>query len=1083
MAPALDGLREEIVRLNARLDRLTAEPVERRPSQRDVDTLRSEVSAMARSLADLAPRNAGVALEGAVGDLGQRLNAARRAGAGDDILAPIENMLRQVMDALRKHDPEAAAHGLERELRALAGKIEALTRAVVNPAALDDIRRQTEEVRAMLSAAASKSVPTDRLERQIGQLADRIERLGTSAAPRAETAEVVEMLAQTRATIERAASPAMLQSIERRLEQLAQKMDAALQREPAPAPSIDRQPLEDLALRLDSVKASLEQQAQFAPRAARLEAALTGLTAKIDNPANDAGEQVALHSALRALTDKLEGAIQTNGRSAAIDASVIADLAQRIDGARATVERQGDVRPDIARLESALREISQKLDRSPAPPPTPPDNRGIIDAVQNLAERIDRRPAVTVDTTPIEALIRNFNPPPPPAVDMTPIETMLREFSERFAPVANEAMNVRAMQDLLNRVDARLQTVDTQPIERALGQVLQKLEFAEPAALDDRQIEDAAEIIARRLEHRAGPAIDTDALVNQISEIHARLDNLGAGAPAQGALERTVAELVNELEAIRGLVQTSAAGPDTHPLLEDLAELKAEQSNSERRMAARLASVQDILETLAERLKRIEEGDEPEFAAAPPSAPASAPMAAAMPSPREPAAAEAAPVIVAPRAPSQPPAAARPIDDLSLLLEPGSGLPRAKPATASAAPAQGGVSAIHAHIAAARRAAMAEMAAKRDQTAEASEGVASKFGISLDSLKRAQALVAGRRVPFLIGAVILAFAATVAIVELRSGRSAPVQKSEAPPIVQPANPVAQAEPPVAPSVDYSTTGAIDSSGATKAAAPRASAPPLDIGAAPAHPAPADLVAGLPADLGARLREAAAAGDPTAETEIGLRYLDGRTLARDPKIAARWLETAATQGLPIAQYRIAALYEKGTGVARDTQLARAWYAKAAAAGNARAMHNLAVLNAEDAGAGKPDYAAAADGFKRAAALGVRDSQFNLGILYGRGLGVAQDLSQSWMWFSVAAQQGDADAAKKRDEVAAKMDPKALAAAQKALAQFKPATPSPAANELAAPAGGWDGGSNGGSPQAAQPSQPSPSPAAPAKATGA
>ena len=85
-----------------------------------------------------------------------------------------------------------------------------------------------------------------------------------------------------------------------------------------------------------------------------------------------------------------------------------------------------------------------------------------------------------------------------------------------------------------------------------------------------------------------------------------------------------------------------------------------------------------------------------------------------------------------------------------------------------------------------------------------------------------------------------------------------------------------------------------------------------------------------------------------------------------------------------------------------------------------MHNLAVMNAEGAGGGKPDYAEAAQWFRKAGQLGIRDSQFNLGILYARGLGVPQDLVQSWLWFSLAAQQGDADAAKKRDEVAAKMD---------------------------------------------------------------
>jgi localization factor PodJL len=87
-------------------------------------------------------------------------------------------------------------------------------------------------------------------------------------------------------------------------------------------------------------------------------------------------------------------------------------------------------------------------------------------------------------------------------------------------------------------------------------------------------------------------------------------------------------------------------------------------------------------------------------------------------------------------------------------------------------------------------------------------------------------------------------------------------------------------------------------------------------------------------VAAALREAANAGDPGAETELGIRYLEGRTLPRDPKMAARWFEQAAVQGLPIAQYRLAALYEKGTGVTRDVPLARAWYLKAANAGNAR-----------------------------------------------------------------------------------------------------------------------------------------------------
>ncbi len=105
--------------------------------------------------------------------------------------------------------------------------------------------------------------------------------------------------------------------------------------------------------------------------------------------------------------------------------------------------------------------------------------------------------------------------------------------------------------------------------------------------------------------------------------------------------------------------------------------------------------------------------------------------------------------------------------------------------------------------------------------------------------------------------------------------------------------------------------------------------------------------------------------------------------------------------------------------------------------------------------QPDYTEATKWFRKAAELGVRDSQFNLAILYARGLGVDQDFRQSWLWFTLAAAQGDADAGKKRDEVAAKMDPAALAAATEELIKFKVAQPDPVANEVATPPGGWDG----------------------------
>ena len=58
-----------------------------------------------------------------------------------------------------------------------------------------------------------------------------------------------------------------------------------------------------------------------------------------------------------------------------------------------------------------------------------------------------------------------------------------------------------------------------------------------------------------------------------------------------------------------------------------------------------------------------------------------------------------------------------------------------------------------------------------------------------------------------------------------------------------------------------------------------------------------------------------------------------------------------------------------------------------------MHNLAVLYAGTQ-SGTPDYINAAQWFTRAANHGLKDSQFNLGILHANGLGVARSLISSY-----------------------------------------------------------------------------------------
>jgi localization factor PodJL len=964
----VESLREEIAALTARLEKMRREQAEQSaPAANDVQAVRGELAAMSRSLANLAPRNAVVALEGAMRDLSERVAALGDGGARDALTA----LIVEAREALRAHDPHAAVAGLERELRTLGAKVDAIAQGVVDPAAFQRIRAQTEEVRNLLAAAAARPVPVERLERQIGELADRVDRLAASPAPQAESARLGALIADARAQIERSIPAAALTAIERRLEDLAQRMDAALRRPPQPSP-IDPRVFEDLTRRIDSLRSAVERQ----PDPAKLEAVLRDIAQRLDRPA-------AVSGSLEPLT------------------GMVRDLGARLD------QRVGPPL-DITPLEQALRALGDR--------------------------------PIEIDTAPIEAMMRDLGAKlvPAAAPDMRPFEVMLREISQKLdrgaadAPTGDLAAMIR---ELGQHIDERVgEPLNTRSLEEALMALRDRLESGPAEQLNLKFIEEVADLLAERLGRRGSAGIDAEALAGQIAAIHDRLDALqGAGSGA--ALEQRIADLLDELDATRRAMLAPQA-PVAGGLADGFAELRAEQEDSDKRTQSRLSNVQEILERLVSRLGRLEddiarvdEARAPAPAAALPS-PGAPPRFADEPFRAVGAASRDLPERSPPLAPP------RPLDGAHFLLEPGSTLPRPRATESNdLAPPK---SAINAHIAAARRAAQAALAeeAVKPAAPEEEEGESRIAAIG----GQAMAFVASRRRPLLLGLALVAAVAMLAMIELRGGHVPLLQTSElSPPAANVAAPLAAAPTPKGSSADLDTTP----TGAIPAPTSAAKTPP------------ADLAAAIPADLPQALHDGAAAGNAGAEFELALRLLDGRGVARDPHAAAQWFEQAATRGLPIAEYRLAALYEKGIGVTRDLPAAMGWYVKAATAGNARAMHNLAVMHAEGSIGGKPDYTTAAEWFRKAGQFGVRDSQFNLGILYARGLGVPQDLGQSWLWFSLAAQQGDADAGHKRDDIVAKMDQGAVAAATQALAAFKMSTPAPAANEAPAPASGWDG----------------------------
>jgi TPR repeat protein len=159
---------------------------------------------------------------------------------------------------------------------------------------------------------------------------------------------------------------------------------------------------------------------------------------------------------------------------------------------------------------------------------------------------------------------------------------------------------------------------------------------------------------------------------------------------------------------------------------------------------------------------------------------------------------------------------------------------------------------------------------------------------------------------------------------------------------------------------------------------------------------------------AALRAAAAEGDPESQTQLGLRYLNGDGMTADPAVAAEFLEQAAVQGYSDAQYTLAQMYENGRGRKKDPQMAFFWYDSAATRGSTPAAARLGELYAEGSVGAPKDYVRAASWFKRAADAGDANSQFTLGYMYLRGLGVNVDPDQAHDLWQQAADKGNTQA---------------------------------------------------------------------------
>jgi TPR repeat protein len=166
----------------------------------------------------------------------------------------------------------------------------------------------------------------------------------------------------------------------------------------------------------------------------------------------------------------------------------------------------------------------------------------------------------------------------------------------------------------------------------------------------------------------------------------------------------------------------------------------------------------------------------------------------------------------------------------------------------------------------------------------------------------------------------------------------------------------------------------------------------------------------PAFIVERYRARAEAGDAGAAFRLGLLYEEGLVDgAPDLVSAARWYGAAAEGGHGPAQFKRGAMHMGGIGGPPDFAAAARLYRAAAEQGIAEAQFNLAILLSQ--GIGVPaDREEAIRWYEQAAFRGIVPAMRELGLLYmGGAADRPRDGIEAWAWLTLAAENGDGEAA--------------------------------------------------------------------------
>jgi uncharacterized protein len=175
------------------------------------------------------------------------------------------------------------------------------------------------------------------------------------------------------------------------------------------------------------------------------------------------------------------------------------------------------------------------------------------------------------------------------------------------------------------------------------------------------------------------------------------------------------------------------------------------------------------------------------------------------------------------------------------------------------------------------------------------------------------------------------------------------------------------------------------------------------------------------------------GNDEAQDVLGYFYLDGVGTDRDPGKAEQFFVRSAEQGNKNAMSELALYYSLGfIGCCSGEQKAIYWTQRLATLGDVYAEIDL--MRAYSRGAGVPkNEGQAVDWARRAAEQDSVDAYLFLGDATEQGRGTDKDLLEAYKWFNLATAHANAteaaEAARRRDEIAAKLNAEQLREAKR------------------------------------------------------